>query len=70
MNKIIRLALVTASLATLGGCASTYTNIEKTGESSYLVTRTKQGFFVTSGTLLQCQPQGDTKLACKEVGNP
>jgi hypothetical protein len=70
MKKLFCLTFVAASLASLAGCASTYSNIEKTGDNTYLITRTKQGFFKTDGSLFQCTAAGETKLNCKEVGTP
>ena len=58
------------TLSTLGGCASLYTNIEKTGDNTYLVTRVKQGFFNAYGTLFQCTAPREDELQCHEVGAP
>lgn len=64
------LALSMFALLGLNGCASVYTNIEKDGENTYLVTRVKQGFFTFSGNLYQCQLVTETKMKCREVGVP
>ena len=68
-KHLLRLVSAAGFLSLVAGCGSVYTNIEKTGENTYLITRTKQGL-VPYGTLFQCQARGDTQLDCKEVGSP
>jgi hypothetical protein len=70
MMKAILMVVCGSLLVSATGCASVYTNIEKTSDNQYLMTRVKQGFFTVSGTLYSCQAAGDTKLKCKEVGAP
>ena len=71
MSKLTLTATAIAlALSSATGCASLYTNIEKTGDNTYLVTRIKQGFFNVSGTLFACTASSETKMTCKEVGNP
>ncbi len=71
MNKLALTVLASAlAFSTATGCASLYTNIEKTGDNTYLVTRIKQGFFSVSGTLFACTASSETKMTCKEIASP
>ncbi len=72
MKKRTLLATLALALAApaLNGCASVYTNIEKDGENTYLVTRVKQGFFTVSGSLYQCQVVSEAKMKCREIAAP
>ena len=71
MNKLALTVIASAlALSTMTGCATLYTNIEKTGDNTYLVTRIKQGFFNVSGSLFACTASSETKMTCKEVGTP
>ena len=67
MIRVLVLATVCASL----GCASVYTDIHKVDDNNYFITRTKQGFFSTHGTVYQCQPIGTSgDLRCTEIDTP
>jgi len=51
MKTTTSLMVLALALLALPGCGSVYTNIEKTADNTYLVTRVKNGFFNVSGTL-------------------
>ena len=68
-NKSMAMVLGVVLLA-LPGCASVYTNIEKTGPNTYLVTRIKQGFFSVYGDLYVCTAANETNMACEHIGEP
>jgi hypothetical protein len=70
MKTSLLLAPLAVAALSLNGCASVYTNIEKTGDNTYLVTHVKQGFFVVSGNLYQCQVQAETRMKCREIATP
>lgn len=70
MNKQTSLWLIGLALLGASGCASVYTNIERTGENQYLVTRVEQGFFSVSGTLYRCTAKTPIEMTCQEVGAP
>jgi hypothetical protein len=66
-----RLALcVLASLA-VGGCAAVYSDIRKVDDNTYILTRTKRGFFAEKGTVFSCTPIGQSPdLKCVEIDSP
>jgi hypothetical protein len=67
--KTIILAVL--SLSFLGGCAGAYTSIRKVDDKTYVITRTKQGFLRTYGTVFVCTPAGETaNLTCTEIDSP
>jgi hypothetical protein len=67
MRTIMLCAL---AAVTLGGCATTYTSIERNGDKSYLLTRVRQGFFTVSGSLHQCTAESDAKMKCTLIAQP
>ncbi len=67
----MRLALCMIAAVFVGGCAAVYTDIRKVDESTYILTRTKQGFFNVRGTVYSCSPVGQTAdLKCVEIDSP
>jgi hypothetical protein len=67
----MRLALCMAAAFVIGGCAAVYTDIRKVDDNTYILTRTKQGFFNVRGTVYQCNPVGQTPdLKCVEIDSP
>ena len=70
MNKKSATLLLALVLLALPGCASVYTNIEKTGPNTYLVTRIKQGFFNVNGDLYNCTVANETSMTCEHIGEP
>lgn len=67
----MRLSLFMMVAALVGGCAGVYTDIRKVDDNTYILTRTKQGFFHVSGTLYSCSPVGQTAdLKCVELDSP
>ena len=64
-------AFTLLSLVVVGtGCSTTYSSIQKNGDNSYTLTRTKAGFFRTYGTVYRCQPRPDQSLGCEEIDSP
>lgn len=49
------------------GCQAGYTSIRKVDDGHYVITRTKQGFFKTYGTVYACTPKGDLAMECVEI---
>ena len=67
----MRLAFTIALASVLGGCAGYYSDIRKVDDNTYVVTRTKQGFFRTYGTVFVCNPVGGSAdLKCNEIDSP
>ena len=63
--------LAVIAVTMLGGCAGYYSDIRKVDDKTYVVTRTKQGFFKTYGTVFHCTVVGDSAdLKCTEVDSP
>ncbi len=69
MRPRILVALVVL-VATATGCSSVYTGIQREADGSYYVTRTKQGFFSTHGTLYRCQVVNPQSMRCVEIDTP
>jgi hypothetical protein len=69
-SQLIRVVLLGSFAVAAGGCASTYTNIERTGPNTYIVTRVDQGFFSVKGKLFHCEAVAEDHLQCHEIGNP
>ncbi|MGK3997780.1 hypothetical protein [Sorangium sp. So ce1024] len=67
MKRSWILGLVIAGLCATG-CQASYTSIRQVDANRYQVTRTKQGFFRTYGTLLDCQARGDA-MTCTEISD-
>jgi hypothetical protein len=68
--KSMSMALGVA-LLTLPGCGSVYTNIERAGPNTYLVTRIKQGFLTVYGDLYICAAaENETTMTCRHIGEP
>jgi len=66
-----RLALAMTAAFLLGGCAAVYTDIRKVDDNTYIMTRTKQGFFNVKGTVFSCSPVGQSPdLKCVEIDSP
>lgn len=69
--RIERAFFAVVALSLLGGCAGYYSDIRKVDDKTYIVTRTKQGFFRTYGTVFTCTPIGDgPDLKCTEIDSP
>jgi hypothetical protein len=66
MSRILFLVLAVAAVASTG-CGSTFTSLRKVDDTTYVLTRTENGFFRTFGTVFSCTPSGET-LKCTEVG--
>jgi hypothetical protein len=67
----MRLAIAMIIAFIIGGCAAVYTDIRKVDESTYILTRTKQGFFHVKGTVFTCTPVGQSPdLKCTEIDSP
>jgi len=62
-------ALLVMTLAS-SGCAAQYTDIRKVDDAHYVVTRTKQGFFRTFGTVYYCTARTELALDCEEIDSP
>lgn len=63
-----RLAIAMGIAFVVGGCAAVYTDIRKVDDNTYIMTRTKQGFFSVKGSVFQCTPVGQTPdLKCVEI---
>ncbi|WP_437288181.1 hypothetical protein [Sorangium sp. So ce406] len=67
MKKTLILGVMLASLGAVG-CQGAYTSIRQIDGTHYQITRSKQGFFKTTGTLLDCQARGDA-MTCTEVSD-
>lgn len=67
MKRSWILGLLIAGLCATG-CQASYTSIRQIDATRYQVTRTKQGFFKTYGTLLDCQARGDA-MTCTEISD-
>lgn len=68
MTRAIVLALVAVASV---GCANTYTAIRKVDDNTYILTRTKQGFGKTYGTVYLCKPIGQSAdLHCVVLDEP
>ena len=60
-----------ALLALSTGCQGVYTSIYRVDDNTYYLTRTKQGFFKTYGTLFVCKPiENSADLQCREIDSP
>lgn len=70
MNKKSMSMVLAFALLALPGCASMYTNIEKTGPNTYLVTRIKQGFLSVHGDLYFCTAADELTMRCQHIGEP
>ncbi len=70
LRLVLVLILGIALVSTLSGCASVYTHIYRADPNTYYITRTKQGFFSTYGTLYRCQPMQNADLSCVEIDTP
>jgi hypothetical protein len=70
MNKLSIAMILGLVLLALPGCAAVYTNIEKTGPNTYLVTRIKQGFFSVYGDLYTCTAASEKSMTCEHIGEP
>ena len=64
------LAAFAVAIATLSGCSSFYSGIQRETDGSYYLTRTKQGPFSTHGTLYRCQVLTPQSLRCIEIDTP
>lgn len=63
--------LAVLAVTQLGGCAGYYSDIRRVDDKTYVVTRTKQGFFRTYGTVFHCTVIGESAdLKCVEVDSP
>ncbi|HTN89780.1 MAG TPA: hypothetical protein VL242_39165 [Sorangium sp.] len=67
MKRLWILGLLIAGLGATG-CQASYTSIRQIDATRYQITRTKQGFFNTYGTLLDCQARGD-EMTCTEISD-
>ncbi|AUX38675.1 hypothetical protein SOCE26_000530 [Sorangium cellulosum] len=67
MKRALIFGLLLASLGAVG-CQGSYTSIRQVDAARYQVTRTKQGFFHTYGTVLDCQAKGD-EMTCTEISD-
>ncbi|MGK4008097.1 hypothetical protein WMF31_36100 [Sorangium sp. So ce1036] len=67
MKRTWILGLVLASLGAVG-CQGSYTSIRQIDGTRYHITRSKQGFFNTYGTVLDCQARGD-EMTCTEISD-
>lgn len=69
MNRaVLGLALVVSIGSS--ACAGVYTDIVREQDGTYYLTRTKQGFFSTSGTLYRCQVVNAQAMRCAEIDSP
>ena len=68
MKRAIVLFLAVVAIASTTGCATTYTSLRKVDDNSYVLTKTQNGFFSTSGSVYNCTPAGDN-LKCTELGS-
>jgi hypothetical protein len=62
-------SLIIAALAS-SGCAAAYTDIRKVDDAHYIVTRTKQGFMRTYGSVYYCTARSELALDCEEIDTP
>jgi uncharacterized protein YceK len=62
----MKMLIVLVAIVGLSGCASAFTSIQPAGENNYYVTMNKNNGFKQSGTLYQCQAQGE-KMTCTEI---
>jgi len=70
MQKLALLFVIAAGAMTTG-CVAAYTDIRKVDDNTYVLTRTKQGFMRTYGTVFVCNPVGPSgDLHCTEVDSP
>jgi hypothetical protein len=69
MSRLLIGALIVGALAT-SGCQAVYTDIRKVDDAHYVVTRTKQGFFRTYGTVYYCTARTELNLDCEEIDTP
>jgi hypothetical protein len=64
-------ALVAITLATLTGCATSFTSIEKQPDNSYYLTMMKRGPGFVAGSTWKClAAPGDGAMKCSRVGVP
>lgn len=71
MSRALSLVAVLGLALLSSGCMAAYTDIRKVDDNTYVLTRTKQGFFRTYGTAFICNPVGQSSdLHCTEVDSP
>lgn len=60
--QMLTLAFVTVGLA---GCRTSFTSIQKTGDSTYLLTKDSAG----GGSLVSCTAKTETRWACQKASD-
>ena len=67
----IRMLMIAAvGLASLTGCTSTFTGVQRQPDNSLYLTQTKAGPLFVAGSTWHCVPQSETSMRCSRVGVP
>jgi hypothetical protein len=59
---------VFAVVVLASGCAGFYTNIEKSADGSYTITKVAQGFWRVRGEVYRCEGAG-TAMTCRKIAS-